>query len=104
MTVAEDLADQLRDEFQRHFPRSVAENLQTDLIRNLFRCEVGTDEEAFQEQFLEFYHESTVKDEYRNVELERLRLSFSVFYTKVGRNEMAFLEAGISVLDSVKKK
>lgn len=57
-TIAEDIAvhlTALRNVFQIYFPRIVAENAQTALIRNSFLCEVGTVEKAIQEQLLEPY-------------------------------------------------
>lgn len=50
------------------------------LIRNPFQCEVGTVEEAIQEQFLELDDDSSAMDEYSAVELERFWLSVSILY------------------------
>lgn len=59
-----------------NFTRIVTGNAQTALIRNQYRCEAGTVEDALHKQFSEIYIDSFAKDECSAVEMERFWLPF----------------------------
>lgn len=104
----------LSDELDKYFPKS---NNDKEALKNLardpFKRCVEEIPEELQEEFLEFYNDSTMKDEFRTKTVEEFWVLASSTYPKTSREALQILlqfsstylcEAGFSAMASIKTK
>ena len=104
----------LRDEFSKYFPKLDAnKEILRDLARDPYKRCVEEIPEELQEEFLELYNDSTMKDEFGAKSVEEFWVAASHMYPKTSYEALRVLvqfsstylcEAGFSTLASMKTK
>jgi hypothetical protein len=103
----------LHDEFRRYFPDVVAKTPVWKLLRNPFTTDVQPSSEDIREDYLEFKHDSSAKDNYQQITLENFWLKYLRVYLKTNERALRVIipfsstyicEDGFSALVAIKTK